>query len=175
MARGQIRKALSGFYYVHSDGITYQTRGRGNFRVRETTPLVGDFVEFESNNLDEGILLAVDKRKNELVRPPIANVDVAVIVMSAIEPDFSTYLLDRFLVYLEGQGIDAIIYITKTDLLAQNDKDKIYTIQHEYQELGYTVLFSDYPEYKSIDQLLKVIGNHSAVFLGQSGVGKSSL
>ena len=175
MPRGQIRKAISGFYYVFSDGETYQTRGRGNFRVKDMTPLVGDFVEFESGNLAEGILLAVDERKNELVRPPISNIDVGVIVMSAIEPDFSTYLLDRFLVYLEGQGIHAIIYITKTDLLTEVANEEILAFQKDYQALGYTIVFSDFPAYRSVDQLLDVIGSASAVFMGQSGVGKSSL
>ena len=175
MPRGQIRKAISGFYYVFSDGETYQTRGRGNFRVKDMTPLVGDFVVFESGNLDEGILLAVDERKNELVRPPISNIDVGVIVMSAIEPDFSTYLLDRFLVYLEGQGIHAIIYITKTDLLTEVANEEILAFQKDYQALGYTIVFSDFPAYRSVDQLLDVIGSASAVFMGQSGVGKSSL
>ena len=175
MPRGQIRKAISGFYYVFSDGETYQTRGRGNFRVKDMTPLVGDFVEFESGNLAEGILLAVDERKNELARPPISNIDVGVIVMSAIEPDFSTYLLDRFLVYLEGQGIHAIIYITKTDLLTEVANEEILAFQKDYQALGYTIVFSDFPAYRSVDQLLDVIGSASAVFMGQSGVGKSSL
>lgn len=175
MPRGQIRKAISGFYYVFSDGETYQTRGRGNFRVKDMTPLVGDFVEFESGNLEEGVLLAVDERKNELVRPPISNIDVGVIVMSAIEPDFSTYLLDRFLVYLEGQGIHAIIYITKTDLLNEVANEEILAFQKDYQALGYTIVFSDFPAYRSVDKLLDVIGSSSAVFMGQSGVGKSSL
>lgn len=166
MPRGQIRKAISGFYYVFSDGETYQTRGRGNFRVKDMTPLVGDFVEFESGNLEEGVLLAVDERKNELVRPPISNIDVGVIVMSAIEPDFSTYLLDRFLVYLEGQGIHAIIYITKTDLLNEVANEEILAFQKDYQALGYTIVFSDFPAYRSVDKLLDVIGSSSAVFMG---------
>lgn len=175
MPQGQIRKALSGFYYVFSDGKTYQTRGRGNFRVKDMTPLVGDYVEFESDNQEEGILLAVKDRKNELVRPPIANIDVAVIVMSAVEPDFSTYLVDRFLVYLEGQGIDAIIYITKTDLLDEESRKNILAFRNDYQALGYEVVFSDYPQHESVNQLIEVIGSSSAVFMGQSGVGKSSL
>lgn len=176
MQQGQIRKALSGFYYVYSDGKTYQTRGRGNFRVKDTTPLVGDFVEFESDNMTEGILKSIAPRKNELVRPPIANIDVGVIVMSATEPDFSTYLLDRFLVYLEGQGMDAIIYVTKIDLLNKEQEKELILHQGEYQSLGYTVLLSDYKtEKKSLDLLLEVIGGKTAVFMGQSGVGKSTL
>lgn len=92
LPRGQIRKALSGFYYVYCEGETYQTRGRGNFRKRNLTPLVGDEVIFESGNQDEGILKELLPRKNELVRPTVANVDLGVIVMSAVEPNFSSNL-----------------------------------------------------------------------------------
>ena len=99
--KGQIRKAISGFYYVHADGETYQTRGRGNFRNRKITPLVGDQVLFESENKTDGYLLEVMPRKNQLVRPPVANVDLGVVVTSLVEPNFSYNLLDRFLVTLE--------------------------------------------------------------------------
>lgn len=98
---GQIRKALSGFYYVYHEGETYQTRGRGNFRNQNLTPLVGDEVLFESDNVTDGILKKLLPRKNELIRPAVANVDLGVVVMSAIEPTFSTNLLDRFLVTLK--------------------------------------------------------------------------
>lgn len=175
MPKGQIRKALSGFYYVYSEGETYQTRGRGNFRVRDITPLVGDIVEFESGSLKDGMLLSIYPRKNELVRPPIANIDIGVIVMSAIEPDFSTYLLDRFLVYLEGQEIEAIIYITKTDLLDESQKFEVENYKKAYQELGYTVIMSDFPSEESLTRLLTVVKDKIVVFMGQSGVGKSTL
>ena len=87
--KGQIRKAISGFYYVHADGETYQTRGRGNFRNRKITPLVGDQVLFESENKTDGYLLEVMPRKNQLVRPPVANVDLGVVVTSLVEPNCS--------------------------------------------------------------------------------------
>ncbi|WP_062532222.1 ribosome small subunit-dependent GTPase A [Jeotgalibaca dankookensis] len=175
MPKGQIRKALSGFYYVYSEGETYQTRGRGNFRVRDITPLVGDIVEFESGSLTDGMLHSIYPRKNELVRPPIANIDIGVIVMSAIEPDFSTYLLDRFLVYLEGQEIEAIIYITKTDLLDESQKLEVENYKKAYQGLGYTVIMSDFPSEESLTRLLTVVKDKIVVFMGQSGVGKSTL
>lgn len=173
--KGQIRKALSGFYYVYSKGQTFQTRGRGNFRVRNTNPLVGDFVEFESDNLKEGVLLSVEPRKNELVRPPIANLDSAVIVMSAVEPDFSTYLLDRFLVYLEAHHITPIIYITKTDLLDDSQLKEMCEYKKDYELLGYQVILSKFHEQSSLKRLLTYIGERSTVFIGQSGVGKSTL
>lgn len=89
--KGQIQKALSGFYYIYSEGEIYQTRARGNFRNRKITPLVGDYVVFESENLTEGYLLEILPRKNKLLRPPVANVDQSVIVISLTEPQFSYF------------------------------------------------------------------------------------
>ena len=66
--QGQLKKALSGFYYIQHEGNLYQTRARGNFRKRKVKPLVGDFVEFESTSLTDGYLLEIFPRKNELVR-----------------------------------------------------------------------------------------------------------
>ena len=90
LIKGQIRKAISGFYYVYVNGETYQTRGRGNFRNRKITPLVGDQVIFESENQTDGYLLEILPRKNQLVRPPVTNVDLGIIVTSIVEPAFST-------------------------------------------------------------------------------------
>ena len=77
MQTGQIIRALSGFYDVQSEGKIYRTRARGNFRKRKITPLVGDFVEFESESETEsGYILEILDRKNEMIRPPVANIDI---------------------------------------------------------------------------------------------------
>ena len=73
-----------------------QCRGRGIFRKNKITPLVGDEVVFQAENDTEGYIMEVKERKNELVRPPIANVDQAILVFSAVEPDFSTVLTGSF-------------------------------------------------------------------------------
>ena len=88
MPEGKIVKALSGFYYVLHDGQMIQCRGRGVFRKNNITPLVGDEVVFQAENDREGYIMEVKERKNELVRPPIANVDQAILVFSAVEPSF---------------------------------------------------------------------------------------
>lgn len=176
MQKGQVRKAISGFYYVYVDGQTYQTRGRGNFRVKNMAPLIGDFVDFESDNLTEGVLLDIYPRKNELVRPTVANVDFGVIVMSAIEPDFSSYLVDRFLVYLEANDISPIIYVTKIDLLNETAKTDMLQYKAYYESIGYKMILSDYPAGNaSLEGLVTAIGKGMAVFMGQSGAGKSTL
>lgn len=174
MSEGKIIRALSGFYYIESDGIIYQTRARGVFRKRGQSPLVGDRVSFTSENLTEGVLETIHPRKNALVRPPVANVDVGVVVMSAVEPEFSTNLVDRFLVYLEGMDIQPVVLITKMDLLDTKQLQYFEKIRMQYQSIGYTVWFSTEVA-ADTDRFLASLKQQLVVFLGQSGVGKSTM
>lgn len=164
--QGRIIKSLAGFYYVESDGVIYQTRARGNFRKKGQTPYVGDFVEFSADEHSEGYILAIHARKNRLVRPPIVNIDQAVVIMSAKEPDFNANLLDRFLVLLEHKAIQPIVYISKMDLVTS--PDEIRAIQRHYQEIAY-------PFCTSLAELLPLLTDKVTVFMGQTGVGKSTL
>ena len=164
--QGTIVKALAGFYYVESDGHIYQTRARGNFRKKGQTPYVGDQVEFSAEENSEGYILSIAPRKNSLVRPPIVNIDQAVVIMSAKEPDFNANLLDRFLVLLEHKGIHPIVYISKLDLL--ENLEPIHYYQGIYQAIGYDFVLS-------IEELLPLLTDRTTVFMGQTGVGKSTL
>lgn len=164
--QGRIVKSLAGFYYVESEGKVFQTRARGNFRKKGQVPYVGDFVDFSAEDNSEGYILAIHERKNELVRPPIVNIDQAVVVMSAKEPDFNSNLLDRFLVLLENKHIKPIVYISKLDLL--DDLTEIEAISQKYKAIGYDFSLS-------LDQLLPHLTNKITVFMGQTGVGKSTL
>lgn len=164
--RGRIIKALAGFYYVEADGKTYQTRARGNFRQKGQTPYVGDWVTFSAEEQSEGYILAIEERQNALVRPPIVNIDQAVVIMSAREPDFNANLLDRFLVLLEHKAIHPIIYISKLDLL--EDMAELQHIRQQYEKIGYDVCYN-------LDELVPLLTNRVTVFMGQTGVGKSTL
>lgn len=175
MQEGKIIKALSGFYYVYSNGEVYQCRGRGVFRKDKVTPLVGDNVQFQADNQTEGYILQVKPRKNELKRPPIANVDQAIVVFSAMEPDFSPTLLDRFLVYMESKGIVPFICITKMDKVEGKDKNEIEQFVRDYEHIGYSVLLTSAKTMTGIEKLVGRMDGKISVFAGQSGVGKSSL
>lgn len=164
--QGRIIKALAGFYYVESEGKIYQTRARGNFRKKGQTPYVGDFVDFSADDYSEGYILVIHERKNSLVRPSIVNIDQAVVIMSAKEPDFNANLLDRFLVLLEYKAIRPVIYISKMDLLA--NLEDIEGIAARYQEIGYDFVTSK-------ETLLPLLKDKVTVFMGQTGVGKSTL
>ena len=164
--QGKIIKALAGFYYVESDGQVYQTRARGNFRKKGQTPYVGDEVEFSAEEQSEGYILSIGERKNSLVRPPIVNIDQAVVIMSVREPDFNANLLDRFLVLLEHKGIEPIIYLSKMDLL--EDQSELTPYLTAYEAMGYPVVMD-------LASLLPLLTDKITVFMGQTGVGKSTL
>ncbi len=181
LQEGQITKALSGFYYITDENnVTYQTRGRGVFRLDGVTPLVGDYVVFKSETLDEGTLLEIKPRKNELRRPPIANVDTGIVVSSVMNPAFSTQLLDRFLVILEYKQIDPMIYISKMDLADEQESEKIAEYKDIYTKIGYPFIALNVEEIADLKEELKTgykeyFENKLIVFMGQSGAGKSTL
>ncbi|WP_429970953.1 ribosome small subunit-dependent GTPase A [Fructilactobacillus sp. Tb1] len=175
MKTGKIYQSLSGFYDVNSDGQIYRTRARGNFRKKMIKPLVGDEVEFDVTNGDEGYILKILPRKNELVRPPIANTDQAIVVVSVIEPDFSEILLDKELVTLEKEKITPIIYFSKLDLVSEKQVDHFTKIAADYEKLvGYKVIYSANRE-ENYQELRDLVKDKQSVIMGQTGAGKSTL
>lgn len=175
MAQGQIRKALSGFYYVEQNGKLIQCRGRGIFRNRGESPLVGDMVDFTKDSESDGSVDKIYPRKNELVRPPIANVDQAILVFSVKEPNFNTILLDRFLVVLESFFVKPIICLTKMDLLSDAEMAEIQPFIEDYKAIGYELLTTFKDDSTLMERLQPMLEGKTSVLAGQSGVGKSTL
>lgn len=175
MLEGKITKALSGFYYVTTkDGQIYQTRARGVFRNQNITPLVGDYVEFTIEDGQDGTVNKILDRKNELTRPPVSNIDTGFVITSVVHPNFSTQLLDRMLVLLESHHIKPIIYVTKMDLADNESETLINEYRQYYQSIGYTFEYSHNEELDT-ELFKELIGVDVVVFMGQSGVGKSTL
>ena len=177
MQTGQIIRALSGFYDVQSEGKIYRTRARGNFRKRNITPLVGDFVEFESESETEsGYILEILDRKNEMIRPPVANIDNAVVIVSAVEPAFSLNLLDRFLIYIESLHMQGLVYLTKTDMISDQQYQEISDYLAYYAKIGYQIFA---PRTAFTPEIITAIEDtfphKTTVFTGQTGAGKSTL
>ena len=170
MQTGKIIKALSGFYYVESDNKVYETRARGRFRKTAESPLVGDYVEFQIENVDEGYITAILPRKNSLIRPPVANIDQLLLTASLKSPDFSFYLLDRFIAYSEANDINPVIIVTKNDL--NDDESLIEEIKAVYGRM-YEVHFTDKAHINT--DLADVFNEKTSVLAGQSGAGKSTL
>nr|WP_039120836.1 ribosome small subunit-dependent GTPase A [Ligilactobacillus ruminis] len=175
MAKGQIRQSLSGYYDIFSEGKTYRTRARGNFRKKGQTPLVGDYVEFKADNENEGYVLKILERKNQLVRPPVANVDCAIVVTACIEPDFSSNLLDRQLVMLSENEIVPILYFSKADLMDETTKESMLPVFDYYSKYYRTVVSEkNMADEELVSALFEEAGNVFVV-MGQTGAGKSTL
>lgn len=176
MPEGQIRKAISGFYYVKDENQELiQCKGRGVFKIRGISPLVGDFVTIVRDGHNDATITEVHDRKNELVRPPIANIDQALLVFSIVEPDFSLHLLDRFLVVVESVGVKPVICLTKKDVAGEAKLRQAESAASYYRGIGYDVI-STYIEDPNLLSLLQpLLEEKTTVLAGQSGVGKSTL
>ncbi|WP_252503649.1 ribosome small subunit-dependent GTPase A [Sporosarcina sp. Marseille-Q4943] len=176
MPEGQIRKAISGFYYVKSEnGNLVQCKGRGVFRNRGITPLVGDFVTIVQEGDNDATITEVHKRKSELVRPPIANIDQALLVFSIVEPDFSLHLLDRFLAVIESAGIQPVICLTKKDVAKEKDLRQAESATAYYRSIGYDVIATFIGDPDLYPLIQPYLAGKTTVLAGQSGVGKSTL
>lgn len=189
MPEGYIIKALSGFYYVVRDlsdayDEPVRCRARGIFKKRGETPLVGDRVRYEVTENGEGMVTNLHPRSSELIRPPIANVDLAVLVFSVDEPHLSLQLLDKFLVHTERAGLESIICFTKQDLAGETDKGiespesddgPLEQYKRMYEQIGYDVYITSAKEGWGLQSVMERLVGKISVFAGQSGVGKSSL
>lgn len=139
---------------------------------------MGDFVEFQADNTKEGYVMKILPRYSQMIRPAVANVDLALLVASVTEPQIQPKLLDRFLVYLESENIEPILYFSKMDLADQAseaDKDRIGQFIKVYREIGYQVILSTDLNEEDFNQLKDIVANRTMVVVGQSGVGKSTL
>ena len=174
MIEGRIIKGIGGFYYVDTESGLYECRARGIFRKNKITPLVGDFVKIsivdEENK--KGVVEEIAERETELVRPPIANVNKALIVFAVKNPTPHLSLLDRFIVLAERENLEIVIILTKIDLDNDNTFEKIKNI---YEPCGYKVIGVSNLEKKNIDKVKEELKDNTVVFAGPSGVGKSSL
>ena len=165
--QGEVVKVISNQFYVKVNSNVLICTQRGVLKKNKTLPLVGDKVLVD---IEKQVIEKILPRKNEIVRPPVANIDQAIVVTSLKHPDFSTKLLDKLLVQLEINKIKPIICLTKKDLLGSVELANYFEIINYYQKIGYLVV--DNTETKKI---LKELENKITVFLGQTGAGKSTL
>lgn len=173
--QGKIVKGIAGFYYVHvvESGV-YECKAKGVFRKEKMKPLVGDNVELEVLDEDQkkGNITEILTRKNELIRPAVANIDQALVVFAAAKPDPHFNLLDRFLVMMECKEIPVVLCFNKEDAA---DEEKIETLREIYAGTGYPLIFSSAREEKNIEQIKELLKGKTTVIAGPSGVGKSSI
>ncbi|HJA19787.1 MAG TPA: ribosome small subunit-dependent GTPase A [Candidatus Mediterraneibacter ornithocaccae] len=173
--QGKIVKGIAGFYYVHvvESGV-YECKAKGIFRKDGVKPLVGDNVEIEI--LDEkdmeGNITQILPRKNELIRPAVANIDQALVVFAVTKPKPHFNLLDRFLVMMESREVPVILCFNKTDIA---EDPEIAELKDIYEGCGYPLLFTSAKQEQNIEELKTVLQGKTTAIAGPSGVGKSSL
>ena len=161
---GIIIKCLGGLYTVESPDGIYNCKARGVFRSKGITPCVGDSVEFQ----DE-VITAVINRRNCIIRPPLANLDQLIFIVSTCAPTPNYLLLDKFIAIAEYKGIKPVVAVTKTDLGSSSD------IINIYGSIGIDVLEIDYGSSSTIDAVKNILAGKISAFTGNSGAGKSTL
>ncbi len=162
---GRIVKILSNDFTIKYDNKYIVCKARGNFRNKKIVPLCGDKVVF---NEEKKFIEEILPRKNSLIRPPVSNADIALIVVSVKNPEFSSNLLDKMLNIIEFNNIKSVIIISKYDLL--EDKSYIDNIIKYYKKIGYEVFINS-----ELDLIKKIFINNIVILTGQTGVGKSTL
>ena len=160
-----IIKNISDLYIVKSNNEIYKCKAKGLFRKKGITPTVGDRVIIDEKKM---VITNILNRKNILVRPPVSNIDQALIVMSVVNPDFSTNLVDKLINIIEYNNIKPILCLSKMDLL--DEKEKINEYINYYKKIGYEVILNT-----EADRIKEIFKNKITVITGQSGVGKSTL
>ncbi len=165
--KGIVTRIQSNLYIVKlEDKKVVECVAKGLLKYKKTSMLVGDMVEVNDNNVIEKIY----PRKNEFVRPPIANIDQIIIVVATTNPTPDLMLLDKQLVTAERNGVDVVICVNKIDLEA--DYSNIIEV---YENIGYQVITTTAKNGIGIDKIARILVNKITAFSGNSGVGKSAL
>jgi len=166
---GFIIKGIGGFYYVETaDGI-FECKAKGKFRKSKIIPLAGDKVKITVRVDKENTIDEIFERKNFLQRPPVANIDILMIVISTCEPAPNTLVIDKMTVAAEKYGIEPVLVITKTDLASADELLNIY------RTTGYKIFTVSNNDQSSLDDIKTYLSGKLTAFTGNSGVGKSTL
>ncbi|NLL94123.1 MAG: ribosome small subunit-dependent GTPase A [Clostridiales bacterium] len=172
---GKIIKGIGGFYYVHivHSGI-FKCSAKGIFRYKKIKPLVGDNVVVEILNEEEmtGNIVDILPRKNQLIRPAVANIDQALVVFAVKSPMPNLNLLDRFLVMMETQNVNSVLCFNKTDLV---DESSLIELKKTYVSARYHVIFTSTIDNYGLEDVRKILDGKTTSLAGPSGVGKSSM
>ena len=166
---GKILSTVGGIYKVYSNGNTYNLFSRGSIKHKSFSLCAGDNISFDEK---EGVIEQAKERKNFLIRPRSANVDLMVITMSVVEPELSPELVYKFLTYANLNGIPAAVLFTKMDRLV--DTSKVESLKKDLEKLGYRVFLLSPEKTEVIKELQGFLGEKTTIIMGQTGVGKSS-
>ncbi|MGM9649873.1 MAG: ribosome small subunit-dependent GTPase A [Butyricicoccaceae bacterium] len=166
---GIILKGIGGFYYVDTAEGLIECKARGKFRLKTGKPVIGDRVEIEIQPDGTGYMMSIAERRNQLMRPAVANLDQLVVVCAAAPPRTDPFLIDKVTAIAEHKEMDVLIVINKTDI---DSGDELF---HIYTQAGFTVLRVSAETGAGVDELKAHLKGKTSAFAGNSGVGKSSL
>ncbi len=169
--RGLIIKGIGGFYYVKTAEEIFQAKGRGIFKKDGITLAVGDVVDIEVLDDGDAVINSIEPRKNQFIRPPIANIDRFIVVFAATKPKPNFSIIDKFLIMAEQHHIEPVICVNKCDLAKPATIEEIKAI---YEDV-YPTIFVSAETGEGIDDLMPYIQGHRVAFAGPSGVGKSTI
>ena len=167
--KGIITKLIGGFYYVEAAEKVYECKARGAFRIKGSSPCVGDYVEIGVPDDGYCVIEKVLPRKNSIVRPALANIDRLVIVSSIISPSPNTLIIDKMIATAVKKNIEPMLVISKTDL---ESPDGLYKI---YSNSGINTLCFSSKDFNADELKSRILTNGITAFTGNSGVGKSTL
>lgn len=166
---GKILSTVGGIYEVYANGETYSLFSRGVIKHKTFSLCSGDNIVFDEK---ENIIEKAHERKNFLIRPRSANVDLMMITMSVVEPELSPELVYKFLTYANLNGIPAAVLFTKMDRLS--DTAKVDILKNDLEKLGYPVFLLSPQKTEIVGKLEEFLSNKTTIIMGQTGVGKSS-
>jgi ribosome biogenesis GTPase len=169
LIKGKIVKSVGGFFHTEtSDGVLL-CNARGLFRLKEITPVAGDNVMVETGE-NSPLIIDVLPRKNHIIRPPLANIDAAVIVVSTAEPSPNRLILDKLIAIFESKEIEPVLLFTKTDI---KEEAELYEV---YRKAGFTVFLISNESGDGVEEFRSFLlsGSKTIAFIGNTGVGKSS-
>ena len=170
---GKIVKGVAGDYTVAAgDDRRYICRAKGIFRKNKISPLIGDNVEFETLNDEEGNIIKILERKNQLIRPACANVDQVMVVFAAASPEPNLNLLDRFLIMMQKQSVSAVLCFNKKDIAGN---DRLESLAQNYEASGMRIVFTSIRNEEGIEEIKEILEGKTTILAGPSGVGKSSM
>ncbi len=161
---GRILSCVGGLYTIESSSGISACKARGIFRKQGITPYAGDMVSFSNGVIDE-----VLPRKNSIIRPPLANLDQIIFVVSMCKPVPNYQLLDKFIAVARYKGIEPVLVLTKVDL--SSDKE----IRRVYADAELPIISVDYDKPETVQAVSELLKGKISAFTGNTGVGKSTL
>lgn len=168
MSEKVILKSIGGFYYVKSGDEVIECKAKGKFRNLSLSPVAGDIVDTEFDG-STNVITKIYPRKNKFIRPPFANLDLLVLVISTVDPAPNYLVIDKMCAIAENKDVQVIMVITKTDMAEYEN------IRSVYAKAGFKVFYTGADDDGQLEEIRREMQGKLCAFSGNSGVGKSTL